>query len=178
MYSIIEKYDLFIKDQISHQERAAAHYTEKEDEIRAQSYADRANKLQEMWSEIKTAAQSYPSPSIESQFHLSPDEIEGLPDDLIKELGITNSDRKEYLLVELINNKLGGITSINKLLVAIYKETKEVEKRTRLVARLYRMQNKGLIYTSSIRKGVYSTKPIPDWYFGTTEEEEVDDEDE
>lgn len=174
MQSIIEKYDLFIKDQILHQERAAVHYAEKQDEIRALAYQDRAKKLQEMWSDIQSAIQSYPPPSIEAQFHLSPEELEGLPDDLIKELGITDSDRKEYLLIELIN-KLGGITSINKLLVSIYSETKEVEKRTRLVARLYRMQNKGLIYTNSDRKGVYSTKPIPDGYFSKDLEEDSDE---
>ena len=174
MQHIIEKYDLFIKDQIAHQERASIHCAEKQDEIRALAYQDRAKKLQEMWFDIQNAAQSYPQPSIEAQFHLLPEELEGLPDDLIKELGITESDRKEYLLIELIN-KLGGITSINKLLVALFKETQEVEKRSRLVGRLYRMQNKGLIYTSSDRKGVYATKPIPDGYFSKDLEEDSDE---
>lgn len=175
MHSIIEKYGLFIKDQIAHQERAASHYTEKQDEMRALAYTSRAEKLREMWSELQEVAQTYLAPNAEAQFHLLPHEVEGLPDELIKELGITDSDRKEYLLIELIN-KLGGITSINKLLVAIYHETQEVEKRQRLVARLYRMQNKGLIYTTSDRKGIYATKPIPEGYFDSRDEESVGDD--
>ena len=174
MQSIIEKYDLFIKDQIAHQERSAAYYAEKHDEMRALAYQDRAKKLEEMWSDIQSAAQAYPQPSIEAQFHLLPEELVGLPAELIKELGINESDRKEYLLIELIN-KLGGITSINKLLVALFKETQEVEKRSRLVGRLYRMQNKGMIYTSPDRKGVYSTKPIPDGYFSKDLEGDSDE---
>lgn len=175
MHSIIEKYDLFIKDQISHQERAAVLNAEKQDEMRAHSYAERAKKLQEMWSEIQAVASSHPMPNIEAKFHLTPDELAGLPDELIKELGITDSDRKEYLLVELIN-KLGGITSINKLLVAIYNQTGEVEKRSRLVGRLYRMQNKGMIYTTPDRKGIYATQPIPDGYFDSRDEDSVNDD--
>ncbi|MCQ9615951.1 hypothetical protein L1889_03890 [Paenalcaligenes niemegkensis] len=175
MLSIIEKYDLFVKDQIAHQERTAVYYAEKNDRIRADGYADRAEKLQEMWSAVTDAIQSIPSPNKEAQFHLSPDDLAGLPDELVKELGITDSDRKEYLLIDLINN-LGGIASINKLLISIYKETGEIEKRTRLVARLYRMQNKGMIYTTSERKGVYSTTPIPDGYFDTKDLEDGADE--
>lgn len=170
MHSIIDKYDLFIKDQISYQERSAEYHAEKHDEIRASAFSDRAKKLQELWSDIKKTAQGYPQPSVESQFHLLPEDLEGLPDELIKELGITESDRKEFLLIKLIN-KLGGIASINKLLVEIFKETQEVEKRARLIGRLYRMQNKGLIYSTSDRKGIYSTKPIPDGYFSKETEE-------
>ncbi|MGO3892411.1 MAG: hypothetical protein ACTJHW_15680 [Paenalcaligenes sp.] len=175
MSSIIEKYDLFIKDQISHQERSAAHYAEKQDSVRAASYADRAQKLEEMWHAVTEALQDVQPFNKEAQFHLAADELEGLPEELIKELGISESDRKEFFLIELIN-KLGGITSINKLLVLIYKESGEIEKRVRLVARLYRMQNKGMIYTTPDRKGIYATQPIPDGYFDSRDEDSVNDD--
>lgn len=174
--SIIEKYDLFIKDQIAYQERAATQYLEREDTLRAAAYADRAKKLQELWSDIEEQQRSLPVVSRDAQLHLSADDLEGLPPELVKELGITESDRKEFLLIELIN-RMGGIASLNKLLIAIYRETKEVEKRSRLVSRLYRMQNKGMIYSTPDRKGVYSTQPIPEGYFSVKEagEDEQDD---
>lgn len=37
------------------------------------------------------------------------------------------------------------------------------------------MQNKGLIYTSPDRKGVYATKPIPEGYFSKDLEDAPDE---
>lgn len=173
--AIIDKYELFIKEQVEYQERKASYFKRKDDLLRAETYADRAKLFKEMWSEVSTALEDASLPeSTEASLHLTPDEIKDLPPELIKELGITDSERKEFLLLELIE-KLGGIASINKLLVGIYRETGEVERRTRLVARLYRMQQKGMLYSAPERKGVYSLKPIPVESFDSEEEEDLED---
>lgn len=163
MPSIIDKYDSFVKEQILHQEKQADRQLARSDEKRAQAYRARAFMLREMWSELSAALAQRTSGSVsdidELSLRLTPDEIRDLPDELLEQLSISESDRKDFLIVDIIND-LGGMTSVDKILVTLYRKTGEVEKRTRLVSRLYRMQQKGLIYPSATRKGVYATAPI------------------
>lgn len=163
MPSIIDKYDSFVKEQILHQEKQADRQLARADEKRSQAYRARAFMLRELWDELTTAlahrAGGSPSDIDEASLRLTPDEIRDLPDELLEQLSISESDRKDFLIVDIIND-LGGITSVDKILVTLYRKTGEVEKRTRLVSRLYRMQQKGLIYPSATRKGVYATAPL------------------
>lgn len=101
-----------------------------------------------------------PSPS-KFAISLSWDEIEGLPDELLAELSISKSDKSELNIRALIE-ELGGIASLDRLLVGLFKKTGEVMKRANLNARLYRMAQKELIYNIPGKKGVYSTKPTND----------------
>lgn len=163
MPSIIDKYDSFVKEQILHQEKQADRQLARSDEKRSQAYRARAIMLREMWTELAAAFATRPSGSVsdvdEASLRLTPDEIRDLPDELLEQLSISESDRKDFLIVDIIND-LGGITSVDKILVTLYRKTGEVEKRTRLVSRLYRMQQKGLIFPSATRKGVYATSPL------------------
>lgn len=119
----------------------------------------------------EAAALAAPAPKV----HLTPDDLEGLPEDLMKELGLSESDRKEMLVVELID-KVGGVASINRVLVEIYNATGEVEKRTRLSSRLNRMQRKGLLFSVPKSKGIYATRPVTDALSGD-DADDVDDVD-
>lgn len=91
--------------------------------------------------------------------NLTPDDLEGLPPEVIEQLGLNESDYYEMELVRLIN-KVGGVVSLDKLIVLLYKEKNEVAGRTPLNARLYRMMKKSLVYSVPGKKGVYSTKPM------------------
>ncbi|MEB6661349.1 hypothetical protein MXL91_07850 [Achromobacter ruhlandii] len=176
MASIIEKYDSFVKDQILHQEKQADRQLARSDEKRSQSYRARAVMLREMWAEITSAlshrASGSPAEIEEVSLRLTPEEIRDLPEELLEQLSISESDRKDFLIVDIIND-LGGVTSVDKILVALYRKTGEVEKRTRLVSRLYRMQQKGLIFPSSSRKGVYATTPLNESLTSSSEETEL-----
>ena len=108
--------------------------------------------------------------------HLSSDDLEGLPEELMKELGLSESDRLEMLIVDLIE-RLGGVSSLNKILVEIYKETGAVEKRARISSRLNRMTKKGLIYPVPKTKGIYSTTPMTG-LLGSDDEYDTDESDE
>lgn len=105
-----------------------------------------------------------------SPLYLNPEDIEGLPQDLIAQLNITESDKKDMYLSKLIE-KCGGIISLDKLLIAIYKDSGEIHERNKLMARLYRMSQKKLIYTHPFKKGQYS---VNKW----EEEEQTNDEEE
>ena len=90
---------------------------------------------------------------------LSWDEIEGLPQELLSELSLSDSDRTEFNILSSIR-ELGGVASLDRLLVHIYRQSGEVMKRLTLNQRLYRMAQKDLIYSVPGKKGVYSIEPL------------------
>ncbi len=159
----LNKYQNFVKEQAEFNERSASKY--RNDEKRSLSYQQRAATFRELLADLenlsspKAQDRSLPLPGIQFATHLTQEDIKDLPEELLKELGLTESDRKDFLCAEIID-ELGGVASINKILIGIFRRTNEVEKRTRLVSRLYRMTGKGLIYPHPTMKGVYSTKPV------------------
>ena len=54
----------------------------------------------------------------------------------------------------------GGIASLDRILVGLYKETGEIMKRTTLTSRMYRMSQKGLIFPVHGKKGAYSSEEL------------------
>ena len=154
---ILEKHLNFVNENIEFNERNAS--KNKNDARRSESYSQRAGKFRELKAFLENLPDSANNPSNKqsSSIYLSPDDIQGLPDELLKELHISDSDKKDFIILDIIN-QFGGLASIDKILVEYYKRTTEIEKRTRLVSRLYRMSNKGLVYPTE-GKGVYSTRP-------------------
>jgi len=92
---------------------------------------------------------------------LSPQDIEDLPEDLIKELSISDADKAEFVILNMIE-EAGGIMSLDQIIVGLYKLTNEINKRNAITNRMYRMGNKGLIHAVPNKKGVYSLEPISD----------------
>lgn len=83
-------------------------------------------------------------------------EIESLPEALIKELSrakIKNSKIEQ--LIQNIIKKAGGEVNLDQILITLFKETKQIYKRTQLNMRLYLMCKKGLIKSVKGKKGVY-----------------------
>jgi|GEM_PF-871136 len=162
MSSIINKYGSFVKEQIEHNVRSAQKY--RGDEKRAHAYNTRAMVFQQMLTDLENfeipPVRQTLSPNQDSLYRLTPSEIEDLPDELLEQLSLTDTDKKEFLIVDIIET-LGGATTIDKLLIAWYRRTGEVEKRTKLNSRLYRMANKEMIFAHPARKGVYGLRPFP-----------------
>ena len=89
--------------------------------------------------------------------HLSPHELADLPPELMTQLALTDSDTYELELIRLIDS-VGGIISLDKLIVLLYRRRGEIADRTQLNARLNRMMRKGVIFALPKKKGIYSTK--------------------
>lgn len=125
--------------------------------------ADFLTKQAEELEQLRTdlAARPIPAPVVQRQLELRLEDIDGLPDELIQELSITDGDRMDFTLQALMNEH-GGVMSLDQLLIAIYRKTGEIQKRTNLNARLYRMATKGDLFNVTGRKGVYSTRELTD----------------
>jgi len=90
--------------------------------------------------------------------NLMPDELEGLPEGLMSEL-VSESDRTERDIFKVIE-ECGGIASLDRIILSLYKKTGETHKRAATTSRLYRMSQKGVAFPVPGKKGVYSIKQL------------------
>lgn len=86
-------------------------------------------------------------------------ELEGLPEELLNELSISDADKVEFTIQQIIDDN-GGVISLDRLLVDMFKKTGKIYKRNALTSKLYRMSNKGMVFSVPNKKGVYSTSLI------------------
>lgn len=122
--------------------------TIKEQETTIQSLQKELDGVQHQPKSLKTS----------HQINLTFDDIQDLPDELIKELSI-NKDDLDFIISNLIA-EAGGILSLDKILVGLYKKTGEIHKRTAINNRLYRMGTRGELFSVPGKKGVYSTEQL------------------
>ena len=86
---------------------------------------------------------------------ISPKDLDGLPAELVAQLSISESDREEFQILNLLQEH-GGTMSLDLLLITLYRTTGEILERTKLNQRLYRMASKDMLFSVPGRKGVYS----------------------
>lgn len=163
--SIIEKQLPFVKEQQLAQEKLAKKW--ESDAWRSERHLKSAAKFKELAEDLITldANSSHsgqdgkPLPLSRAGIFLTLKDIEGLPEELIKELSFSDSDKLEFTIAGVID-EAGGVLSLDKILVGIYYKTQEILRRNVLVSRLFRMGQKGLIFSVRHKKGIYSTREI------------------
>lgn len=158
----IEQHIELVKSQIGFHQRMALRYAD--EPSRSRIHKETAAKFAALEDDLEIlkaspAAFSGPTDTPVVRLSLGWEEIRNLPDDLMSELSISDSDKSDFNIVSLIN-EAGGIASLDRLLVALYRQTGEIMKRVNLNARIYRMVQKELIYSVPGKKGIYSTRPI------------------
>jgi hypothetical protein len=108
---------------------------------------------------LESLSQPHPSPTNgnvpdRKSGDLLPEDLDGLPDEILDKLGLRSSDRQEFLLIDIIK-ELGGAAYIPKIQIELYKRTGEMPERNAIGAKLYRMVSKEQIKSSTIGKGWY-----------------------
>ena len=169
--SILLKYLPFVNEQIAHQDKMIIKYATGKlaSTFRTDLHTETKNKLIELSADLIKADNELDIAAANKEISnqspkqlilaLSLDDIDGLPDELIKELSFSDADKSEYTILSIIQ-EAGGILSLDKILIGIYKKTNEIIKRTTLTSKLYRMSQKGMIFNVPIKKGIYSTTEI------------------
>jgi hypothetical protein len=159
----IDNYLAFVKEQVAVQHRLARRFeqvpTKKNRHLEAsRNFGELAEFLEEIHSK-GTQDTSYLNRgnSARKKLLLTYEQIEGIPEELLKELNLTEATDRQDLLIEYLIAKAGGILSLDQVMIDLWKKTSEVPKRNTLTSRLYRMVSKGMIYTVPGKKGVYST---------------------
>ena len=159
--SKIDSHLAFVKDQVVVQERLANKYEEDYRHSLHMKTADRFAELARFLEEIRkkgTVNTSYLNrgDAPQKRLYLTYEEIENAPEDLLRELNLGDTDKNE-LLIEYTIAEAGGVLSLDKIMIELYKRTREVPKRTTITSKLYRMAARGMIYNVPGKKGVYST---------------------
>lgn len=154
----------FINEQITFHEKRVAEFKGKDQEWRRKIHLETAAKFKALAADLalfeaqQNDNQKKPY-GIGNPLSLSGDDIEGLPEELLKELSISDTDRTEFAIVNMIDDA-GGILSLDKILIGLFKATGEIYKRQNLTNRLYRMAQKGMIFSVPSKKGAYSTTEL------------------
>lgn len=162
---IVAKYAPFVNDQIGLQEKMANRYAHQEwrRDRHVQTQAIFRHLLDDLvlaQSKLDDIPHRDIKPAnVLRNITLSMQDIEGLPPELMQELSISEADKLEFTIVGIIN-EAGILLSLDKIIIGLYKKTGEIHKRSTLTSRLYRMIQKGLIYSVPYRKGIYSTQEL------------------
>src|SRR5579884_3707990 len=176
--SILDKYVAFVKDSAAFQARRTEEF-QTSSPTRAKRHRQTAETFEQMLVDFqliegelsslreKLAAsakaqelalqQSAPAPK-QLKLSLTEEDIQGLPAELINELSLSAGDRAEFAILGILEES-NGISSLDRLLIGLYRKTGEIHKRKELISRLYRMVQKNLIYSVPGKKGVYSLEP-------------------
>lgn len=163
--SILAKHIAFVKEQAEFHERRI---TLVANSFKANLHKSTAEKFRGLAADLEDADKSLDSTPSQSpaklskspmQLSLTMEDIEGLPDELIKELNLSTTDKTEFAITTAIE-RAGGIITLSKLLIALYKDIGVIYKRNEISARMARMANKNIIYYVPSKKGVYSTEQL------------------
>ena len=172
----ILSYLQFVNDQASFHERQAGKQAALGNTKRQAKHAATASRFKELAASIQEAATQLeaaqspagqlallayggtPPTSESSALTLRPEDLAGLPPELLLQLKITEGDKLEAAIVEIIN-EAGGTIILDKLLIGLYRKTNDIHQRSTLVGRLYRMSQKDLVFSVPRKKGVYTTNP-------------------
>jgi hypothetical protein len=158
----------FVKSQIEFQERQATRFAG--ESRRAALHTTSAERFKLLLIDLESLRDRlHESPDLLSagpsekrmRISLSWEEIDGLPPELLAELSISESDKAEFTITSIIS-ELGGVASLDRIIVALFRQTGEITKRAALNQRLYRMVQKEMVYSVPGKKGVYSTRQISD----------------
>jgi hypothetical protein len=162
--SMLAKHLSLVKDQMDFHQRMATRFSE--NQHRRNLHRDTHAGFEELLEDLEKAdglldqmgAESRRNTSL-PRIALTPQDIEGLPDEVLKELSISEGDKTEFAILGLIE-EAGGILSLDRLIVGMWRKTGEAHKRAALTSRLYRMAQKDLVYNVPTKKGVYASRPI------------------
>jgi len=182
--SILNKHLAFVNEQFTFHERmvekvGAASFRGTLHKGTAEKFKGLAADLEEADKLLDAPQKTPQAPQARGpiQLSLSIEDVEGLPDELVKELSLSDADKLEFEIVNAIE-EAGGVISLDRLLINVYKRTGEIHKRTYLTNRLARMAQKNVIYYVPGRKGVYSTEQLSSEdvvrLFGAIKQEPVD----
>lgn len=142
-------------------EKAPSQSVRSELQSRAKSHSELADKFRSISNTLAgmTFVQSIAQGT--RNLGLTPHDIDGLPEELIQELSISEADMADFGILSVVD-EAGGILSLDKILIALFKKNGEICKRTAINSRIYRMIQKGLMFPVPSKKGVYATREISD----------------
>jgi hypothetical protein len=165
--SILDKHLAFVNEQVQFHANRADQFASYP--IRQGKHLATLSKLRALGEDLVIASRELDQCSEPPKTHktrqvrlaLTAEEVEGLPKELLQELSLSAADRTEFAILQLME-EMGGVLTLDKILIGLYRKTGEIHRRPTLVSRLYRMAQKQALYMVPGKKGVYSLDPLSD----------------
>jgi len=162
--SFLQKYLGFVKEQVAFQQRMLLKFPD--DEHRQRLHKAAEGKFRALADDLVVADKMldelpvrHPMSPKAIRLSLTPQDLEGLPDDILQELSISSGDKTELTVLNLLE-EMGGIATLDHLIIGLFRKTGEKYKRQTLTSKLYRMSQKEMIFSVPTKKGVYSNRSI------------------
>jgi hypothetical protein len=156
----------FVKEQILAQDKMVVKYGEQPNRAALHSrtkarFEELLAKLIEIQDKKEPATSPAPLSVVTALpgIHLLLSDIEGAPQELLDELSLSDSDRQEMVIADIIQG-VGGIASLDKIIVLLHKRTGAITKRNTLVSKLFRMAEKRMIFNVPGKRGIYAAYEI------------------
>lgn len=170
----IQKHIPFVKEQIAHYERMVVKFRSDPNKTK---YTEVAKNLRALLSDMEdchallslpdtvepfanqdfsSLSSKLPANFFSNPLALQPNDYIGVDKDFLEQLNITESDKLESTIVDLINAG-GGTLVLDKILLGLYHLTGEKHQRVQMTSRLYKMAKKKLVFSVPKKKGVYTT---------------------
>lgn len=171
---MIDKFIKLVKSQVSFHAYAAEKSNNSDQRLKQQSLKNEFSELLEVLLLIQEAIQKYSLSSIKDLLDLlerpnillpqnndrspdiTPEDLDGLPPEILEKLELSESDKYEFQIVNIIR-KVGGTASLRKIMLELYKQSGDMPDKQTLNNKLYRMTMKKTLFRSSMGKGYYST---------------------
>lgn len=161
----------FVNQQISFHAERAEIYSDKRKHKHSQTkqkFIDLLaflNEQQESIEELSTQIENRLPKQL--MLSLTPEDIKDLPEEQLEELSFSGADKDEFAILGMLEDAAGGVLSLDQIIVSLYRQSGEIQKRATVTSKMYRMMKKGLVYAVPLKKGIYSLHKI--------EEEEAKD---
>jgi len=84
------------------------------------------------------------------------DNLSDLPEELLAQLSGRAKKGQADPIVQIINDR-GGIATLDEILIDLYRRHREINTRTLISNKLYRLGKQGLVKAIEGKKGVYTT---------------------
>lgn len=151
----------FIKSQIAHHQRSVDFFHTKKDHQKANRHSGILRRFEAMLPKMieiqEHGLHKVNLPKVETDKVGSRlGDLSDLPEELRKQLVSIQYDETEQAIIDIVTEQFGGIASIDEILVALYRKTKEMPQREALANKIYRMTRKELLTSVSGKKGVYT----------------------
>ncbi len=164
--SILDKHLAFVNEQMKFHDAMVGKY--KASPFRATLHKNTYDKLSALSVDLKAAddllnTQKPDQAGMDArekgvmQLSLTPEELKDLPQELLDEL--TGADKIEFAILSALEES-GGVISLDKILIAIFRKTGEILKRDQVTSKIFKMGQKNLIFSVPGKKGVYSSESL------------------
>lgn len=152
----------FVKQQADFHHKKAEEFQRSARGTLHKKTADKFDELVAAIEELRTATILVQKPG-ENPLLITSADVQGLPPELMDQLvNLPDNDKLENDIIDLINSA-GGTLLLDHILIGLYRRSGEIHQRNLIVSKLYRMNKKGVVFSSPLKKGAYTTiKPEND----------------